>query len=76
MPPGYAEHWGQHCARYNACGRPVYFVRDDWYLNRYAPYYRDRHGRPHHEEYDRRDHDHRDHYQDHGHDHGRYGHDR
>lgn len=40
VPPGYAKHWNKHCAQYGACGRPVYFVRDDWYLNRYVPYYR------------------------------------
>lgn len=27
VPPGHAKKWGKHCARYNACGRPVYFVR-------------------------------------------------
>lgn len=70
VPPGYAKHWGQHCARYNACGRPVYFVRDDWYLNRYAPYYRERHGNHHYEAHDRREY-----HQDHGHEeHGNRGH--
>ena len=29
VPPGHAKHWGKHCAKYNACGRPVYFVRAD-----------------------------------------------
>ena len=43
VPPGHARHWSQHCASYNACGRPVYFVRDDWYNNVYAPRYRDEH---------------------------------
>ncbi|TAL85806.1 MAG: hypothetical protein EPN46_07810 [Candidimonas sp.] len=73
VPPGQAEHWRHYCARYNACGRPVYFVRDDWYLNRYAPYYRERHGR-HHEYREHDDHrgdgDHRDHDRGHGHGHG------
>jgi hypothetical protein len=31
VPPGHRKHWGKHCGRYNACGVPVYFVRDDWY---------------------------------------------
>lgn len=31
VPPGHQRHWRNHCGRYNACGRPVYFVRDDWY---------------------------------------------
>ena len=29
VPPGHAKNWGKHCGRYNACGRPVYFVRAD-----------------------------------------------
>lgn len=37
VPPGHEKHWGKHCAQYNACGRPVYFVRDDWYSREYAP---------------------------------------
>lgn len=47
VPPGHAKHWSKHCAAYNACGRPVYFVKDDWYTNRYVPYYRSQH--PHYE---------------------------
>lgn len=47
VPPGYQKHWSRHCAAYNACGRPVYFVTDGWYQQRYVPYYRAhvRHGR-------------------------------
>ncbi len=37
VPPGHEKHWNKHCAEYNACGRPVYFVREDWYNNEYAP---------------------------------------
>ncbi len=40
VPPGHEKHWSKHCASYNACGRPVYFVRDDWYNNVYVPRYR------------------------------------
>ena len=50
VPPGHEKHWSKHCARYNACGRPVYFVRDDWYNNEYVPRYRhggDDHGADH-----------------------------
>ncbi|HEU4851481.1 MAG TPA: hypothetical protein VFT37_04925 [Telluria sp.] len=43
VPPGHRKHWSRHCSRYNACGRPVYFVRDDWYLNEYAPRYQREH---------------------------------
>lgn len=31
VPPGHRKHWSRHCAEYNACGVPVYFVRHDWY---------------------------------------------
>lgn len=31
VPPGHQKKWAKHCGRYNACGVPVYFVRDDWY---------------------------------------------
>jgi hypothetical protein len=61
--PGHEKHWSKHCAEYNACGRPVYFVRDDWYNNEYVPRYR-------HE----RDHD-RGEGRDAGHGHGE-GHDK
>ena len=29
VPPGHAKKWSKHCAKYNACGQPVYFVRVD-----------------------------------------------
>ena len=41
VPPGHAKNWSKHCARYDACGRPVYFVRDDWYEKVYVPHVRD-----------------------------------
>ena len=58
VPPRHRQNWGRYCHRYDACGVPVLFVRDDWYRNTYAPRvrhiyrdgYRD-HGyrdRPHH----------------------------
>ena len=31
VPPGHQKHWSKHCGEYNACGAPVYFVRDEWY---------------------------------------------
>jgi hypothetical protein len=43
VPPGHRKNWSRHCGRYSACGRPVMFVRDDWYTNTYAPRYRERH---------------------------------
>lgn len=27
VPPGHAKKWAKHCAKYNACGQPVYFVK-------------------------------------------------
>jgi len=60
VPPGHEKHWNKHCAEYNACGRPVYFVRDDWYNNEYVPRYR---------------HDSDDHDGEHGHGHG-HGHEK
>jgi len=43
VPPGHAKHWRKYCARYRACGYPVYFVRDNWYREVYAPRYREAH---------------------------------
>jgi hypothetical protein len=36
VPPGHAKNWRKHCAHYDACGRPVYFVQEDWYLKHYG----------------------------------------
>jgi hypothetical protein len=36
VPPGHARHWAKHCAHYEACGRPVYFVQEDWYQRYYV----------------------------------------
>jgi hypothetical protein len=50
VPPGHAKHWRKYCHRYNACGRPVYFVQDRWYNDVYVPRYRERHAERHHRE--------------------------
>jgi len=62
VPPGHAKNWGKHCARYNACSQPVYFVQEP--PPRRGP-------RPHGPGRDGRHHDdgHR-HGGKHGHDHG------
>lgn len=39
VPPGHSRDWRRYCGRYNACGQPVYFVRDDWYNNHYRPHH-------------------------------------
>lgn len=72
VPPGHEKNWGKHCAKYGACGRPVYFVRDSWYNEVYVPAYRSRHdgGRDYHD-------GRRDHHDDHrgpGKGHGNKGH--
>jgi hypothetical protein len=69
VPPGHARNWGKFCGRYNACNRPVYFVKSA----EYEPnYHRDHdHGRDEgrHDDRGHDDHD-RD---DHDHDHGKHG---
>ncbi len=46
VPPGHARDWRRHCHRYDACGRPVYFVRSAEYEPGYGKRrgHRDRHG--------------------------------
>jgi hypothetical protein len=36
VPPGHAKKWRKHCHRYDACGRQVYFVREEWVQARYV----------------------------------------
>lgn len=31
VPPGHQKNWRKHCHSYQACGVPVYFVKEDWY---------------------------------------------
>jgi len=31
VPPGHAKNWAKHCRKYNACSRPVYFVKSEEY---------------------------------------------
>ncbi len=40
VPPGHEKKWRKHCKRYQACGRPVYFVRSGWYSDVYVPHYK------------------------------------
>jgi hypothetical protein len=79
VPPQHSNNWHRYCGRYNACARPVYFVRDDWYRDVYAPRYRQAHGHGHghghrhdyaYERHYDRDYDRRDDYRD-DHDRGR-----
>jgi len=46
VPPGHQKNWAKHCARYAACGQPVYFVQERWVQDRYDTYQRE-HGHGH-----------------------------
>jgi hypothetical protein len=78
VPPGHRKNWRHHCARYNACGVPVYFVREDWYRQHVAPVRQQRHEERRDERYEdgRGGHGHapqgrgRDENRGHGHGHG------
>lgn len=60
VPQDQARHWKRYCAKYNACGERVYFVKDDWYNREYAPRYQEqRRSHPDEHRDDRRD-EHRD----------------
>ncbi|WP_216903438.1 hypothetical protein [Synechococcus sp. CCY 9618] len=37
VPRNQVRDWRRYCGSYQACNRPVYFVRDEWYRNVYAP---------------------------------------
>lgn len=64
VPPEHAHNWRQHCREYNACGRPVYFVRSA----EYEPGY-DRRDRGHARNHDGDEgHDRGPHHDDHEHD--------
>lgn len=36
VPELHQSQWGRYCRNYQACGRPVYFVRDDWVREQYG----------------------------------------
>jgi hypothetical protein len=37
VPPGHAKKWSEHCYKYNAGNRPVYFVKSREYDDDYQP---------------------------------------
>src|ERR1700720_373430 len=41
VPPDHARNWRKHCREYNACNRPVYFVRSREYDPEYQRHYQD-----------------------------------
>jgi len=65
VPPGHAKNWRKHCHEYNACNRPVYFVRSAEYEPGYRPERRHEHEHAHHGEHGDDERGDRDH--DHGH---------
>ncbi len=69
VPPGHAKHWRKHCREYNACNRPVYFVRSAEYEPGYRPGH-DHEDHGHHGD-EHRDHDDHGHHDDDNGDHGR-----
>ena len=60
VPPGHAKHWKEHCHEYNACNRPVYFVKSA----EYEPGY---HGHDEHEKHHGKHDDDDDQGEHHGH---------
>ncbi|MCH8620932.1 hypothetical protein [Undibacterium sp. TS12] len=68
VPPGHRNKWEKHCYRYDACGRPVYFVQENWYNTQVVPRYRDGRYREDHDY--RRDGYERSNGERHGHGHG------
>jgi hypothetical protein len=75
VPPGHAKNWRRYCHEYNACNRPVYFVKSREYDPEYQRHYQDHEHeremeRQRWEERERQDRDHdRDHDRGHGHGH-------
>jgi hypothetical protein len=62
VPPAHQQDWRRYCGHYEACGQPVYFVRDEWVRERYEhehPGWNNGHG--HGKDHDKHD--------DHGHGH-------
>ena len=65
VPPEHARNWHRHCHEYQACNRPVYFVRSAEYEPGYRGHEEHEHERRHHDDEhgdrDRGEHDHGDH---------------
>ncbi len=64
VPPSHAKSWRKHCHRYDACGRPVYFVRSAEYEPGYGK--KRRHGKGHGDDRDDRRDDRGDNKRGHG----------
>ena len=57
VPPGHAKHWSKHCHEYDACNRPVYFVKSAEYEPGYAADHGHHHGHDEDGDHDNRHHD-------------------
>jgi hypothetical protein len=71
VPPDHAKNWRKHCHEYNACNRPVYFVRSREYEPEYQRHYQDheREREMERQRWDERERGHeREHEREHGHD--------
>ena len=66
VPPGHAKNWRKHCHRYEACGRPVYFVKSAEYEPGYGKKRRHAKERDDDRDHDHRSNDRRDHKRGHG----------
>ncbi len=77
VPPGHARNWRKHCREYNACNRPVYFVRSQEYEPTYGRDDRDYRRGDRDYEHDRSRHDEGEHEHDRSrHDEGEHERDR
>ena len=47
VPPGHEKKWSKHCSKYNACGQPVYFVKERWYNDIYVSQHQARYAEAH-----------------------------
>jgi len=72
VPPGHSKNWRKHCAKYDACGRPVYFVQEQWYQTHYVPAANHRHDDDHGGRHRGRGRDDDDHRHGRGHGHGKH----
>ena len=71
VPPAHQQNWRRYCGRYEACGQPVYFVRDEWVRERYERDHPGWNGGKH-RGWDKHDkHDKRDKHDDRGHGNGK-----
>jgi len=47
VPPGHAKNWSKHCHKYNACRRPVYFIKSAEYMDDNDHHHDDHHDHHH-----------------------------